>query len=83
MTWILIIVIGGILGWIASKIMRTDAQQGVFLNIVVGIIGAARAGFLLSCPWERTHSRFASSTGELRGKGGRGKGPCFGSIMPG
>jgi uncharacterized membrane protein YeaQ/YmgE (transglycosylase-associated protein family) len=48
MTWILIIVIGGILGWIASKIMRTDAQQGVFLNIVVGIIGAALAGFLLS-----------------------------------
>jgi uncharacterized membrane protein YeaQ/YmgE (transglycosylase-associated protein family) len=48
MTWILIIIIGGILGWIASKIMRTDAQQGVFLNIVVGIIGAALAGFLLS-----------------------------------
>jgi uncharacterized membrane protein YeaQ/YmgE (transglycosylase-associated protein family) len=48
MTWVLIIVIGGILGWIASKVMRTDAQQGVFLNIVVGIIGAALAGFLLS-----------------------------------
>ena len=48
MTWILIIIIGVILGWIASKIMRTDAQQGVFLNIVVGIIGAALAGFLLS-----------------------------------
>ena len=48
MTWILIIVIGGILGWIASKIMRTDAQQGVFLNIVVGVIGAALAGVLLS-----------------------------------
>ena len=38
MTWILIIAIGGILGWVASKIMRTDAQQGVFLNIVVGVI---------------------------------------------
>ena len=48
MTWILIIIVGGILGWIASKIMRTDAQQGVFLNIVVGIIGAMLAGFLLS-----------------------------------
>jgi uncharacterized membrane protein YeaQ/YmgE (transglycosylase-associated protein family) len=48
MTWIVIIIVGGILGWIASKIMRTDAQQGVFLNIVVGIVGAALAGFLLS-----------------------------------
>lgn len=48
MTWILIIIIGGILGWIASKIMRTDAQQGVFLNIVVGIVGAMLAGFFLS-----------------------------------
>jgi len=33
---------------IASKIMRTDAQQGIFLNIVVGIVGAMLAGFLLS-----------------------------------
>ena len=48
MTWILIIIIGGILGWIASKVMRTDAQQGIFLNIVVGIVGAMLAGFLLS-----------------------------------
>jgi uncharacterized membrane protein YeaQ/YmgE (transglycosylase-associated protein family) len=48
MTWILIIIVGGILGWLASKVMRTDAQQGIFLNIVVGIIGAALAGFLLS-----------------------------------
>jgi uncharacterized membrane protein YeaQ/YmgE (transglycosylase-associated protein family) len=48
MTWILIIIIGGILGWIASTIMRTDAQQGVFLNIVVGIVGAMLAGFFLS-----------------------------------
>ena len=45
---ILMIIIGGILGWLASKVMRTDAQQGVLLNIVVGILGAALAGFLLS-----------------------------------
>lgn len=48
MGWILIIIIGGILGWLASKVMRTDAQQGILLNIVVGIVGAALAGFLLS-----------------------------------
>ena len=48
MNLILWIIIGGILGWIASLIMRTDAQQGVGLNIVVGIIGALVAGFVLT-----------------------------------
>lgn len=48
MGWILIIIVGGILGWLASKVMRTDAQQGVILNIIVGIVGAALAGFLIS-----------------------------------
>ena len=48
MNFILWIIIGGILGWIASIIMRTNAQQGLFLNIVVGIIGALVAGFLLT-----------------------------------
>lgn len=48
LTWILIIIIGGILGWLASIIMRTDAQQGILLNIVVGIIGAILGGLLLS-----------------------------------
>jgi uncharacterized membrane protein YeaQ/YmgE (transglycosylase-associated protein family) len=42
------IIIGGLAGWIASKIMRTDAQQGILLNIVVGIVGALIGGFLLS-----------------------------------
>jgi len=48
MTWILIIIVGGIIGWLASLVMRTDAQQGILLNIVVGIIGAILGGFLLS-----------------------------------
>ena len=34
------LVMGGIIGWIASIIMRTNAQQGIFLNIIVGIVGA-------------------------------------------
>ncbi len=46
--WILIIVIGGILGWLASIIMRRDAQQGILLNIVVGIVGAILGGVLLA-----------------------------------
>jgi uncharacterized membrane protein YeaQ/YmgE (transglycosylase-associated protein family) len=45
---ILWLVVGGVLGWIASMIMRTDAQQGIVLNIVVGIVGAALAGLLIS-----------------------------------
>ena len=48
MGWILTIIVGGILGWLASKVIRTDAQQGIVLNIVVGVVGAALAGFLLS-----------------------------------
>ena len=48
MNLILWIILGGILGWIASLVMRTDAQQGLFLNIVVGIIGALVAGFVLT-----------------------------------
>ena len=48
MTWILIIVIGGVLGWLASIVMRRDAQQGILLNIVVGIVGAILGGLLLS-----------------------------------
>ena len=41
------LIVGGICGWLASMIMRTDAQQGIILNVVVGIVGAAIAGFLL------------------------------------
>ena len=43
MNFIIWIVIGGVLGWVASIIMRTNAQQGIFLNVVVGIIGALLA----------------------------------------
>ena len=45
---IVLLVVGGIVGWLASMIMRTDAQQGIFLNIVVGIIGAVLAGFIVT-----------------------------------
>jgi len=40
------LIVGGIVGWLASLVMRTDAQQGVILNIVVGIIGAFIAGLI-------------------------------------
>ena len=48
MTFILWIVIGGILGWLASIVMRTNAQQGILMNIVVGIVGAILGGLVLA-----------------------------------
>jgi uncharacterized membrane protein YeaQ/YmgE (transglycosylase-associated protein family) len=45
--WLLV---GALIGWLASMVMRTDAQQGVLLNIVVGIVGAIIGGFLLGGP---------------------------------
>lgn len=44
---IITLIVGGVLGWLASIVMRTDAQQGIFLNIVVGIVGALLGAFLL------------------------------------
>ena len=45
---IILLVVGGVLGWLASIVMRTDGQQGIILNVVVGIIGAFLAGFLIT-----------------------------------
>ncbi|WP_431850952.1 GlsB/YeaQ/YmgE family stress response membrane protein [Allosphingosinicella sp.] len=46
MNLIIALVIGGIIGWLASIVMRTDAQQGIFLNVVVGIVGSLLGSFL-------------------------------------
>ena len=48
MNFIIWLIVGGLIGWIASKIMRTDAQQGILLNVVVGIIGALLGGWLIT-----------------------------------
>ena len=42
------LVVGGIVGWLASIIMRRDAQQGILMNIVVGIVGAFIAGLIVN-----------------------------------
>lgn len=42
------LVVGGLIGWVASMIMRTDAQQGILLNVIVGIVGAFLGGMLLA-----------------------------------
>jgi uncharacterized membrane protein YeaQ/YmgE (transglycosylase-associated protein family) len=42
------LILGGIVGWLASLLMKTDAQQGLLLNVVVGIVGAMVGGWLIS-----------------------------------
>ena len=46
MNLIIFLIVGGIIGWLASMVMRTDGQQGIILNVVVGIIGSVIASFL-------------------------------------
>ncbi|MEO8544667.1 MAG: GlsB/YeaQ/YmgE family stress response membrane protein [Burkholderiaceae bacterium] len=48
MNIIIWLIIGGVIGWLASLVMKTDGQQGVFLNVIVGIIGAMIGGWVLS-----------------------------------
>jgi len=48
MNIIIWLVVGGLIGWVASMLMRTDGQQGVFLNVVVGVVGAVLGGWFLS-----------------------------------
>jgi uncharacterized membrane protein YeaQ/YmgE (transglycosylase-associated protein family) len=47
MGWIITLVVGGIIGWLASKVMKTDKQMGIVSNVLVGIIGSS-LGFWLA-----------------------------------
>lgn len=48
MNFIIWLIVGGLVGWLASLVMRTDARQGILLNVVVGIVGAFLGGLLIS-----------------------------------
>ena len=48
MNFLIWLIVGGVIGWIASMIMKTDQQQGIVLNIVVGIVGAMLGGWFIS-----------------------------------
>ena len=48
MGFLIWLIVGGIVGWLASLVMRTDGQQGILLNVVVGIVGAFLGGWLVS-----------------------------------
>ena len=48
MNLIVWLIVGGLIGWLASILMKTNDQQGMFLNVVVGIVGAMLGGWFLS-----------------------------------
>ena len=47
MGFLIWLIVGGVVGWLASLIMRTDGQQGILLNVIVGIVGAFIGGWLI------------------------------------
>ena len=48
MNFIIWLIVGGIIGWLASIVMKTNGQQGLFLNVIVGIVGAMLGGWVIS-----------------------------------
>ena len=48
MNFIIWLIVGAIVGWVASVVMRTNSQQGLLLDIIVGIVGAFVAGVVLT-----------------------------------
>ncbi len=48
MNFIIWVIVGGVIGWLASMLMNTNNQQGIFLNVVVGIVGAMLAGWFIA-----------------------------------
>lgn len=40
MSWIIALIIGGVIGWLASIVMRTNAQMGIITNVLVGVVGS-------------------------------------------
>jgi uncharacterized membrane protein YeaQ/YmgE (transglycosylase-associated protein family) len=48
MSFILWLIVGGLIGWVASIIMHTNDTQGKFLNVIVGIVGAFLGGLVIA-----------------------------------
>lgn len=48
MSWIILIIVGAIIGWLASLVMRTDAEQGLLWNIIIGIVGSLLGKWLFA-----------------------------------
>ena len=71
MYWIVTIIVGGIVGWLASMVMKTDKQMGILANVVVGIVGSS-VGFWLAA---RAGLRGVRPDRAVGGLGGRRGGP--------
>ena len=67
MNVIIWLIVGGVIGWLASKIMNTDAEQGIGLNVVVGIVGALLTGFFAVESIGGTAGSFAQFLTQLKG----------------
>jgi uncharacterized membrane protein YeaQ/YmgE (transglycosylase-associated protein family) len=48
MNFLIWLVVGGVIGWLASLLMKTNDQQGILLNVVVGVVGAMVAGWFIT-----------------------------------
>ncbi len=48
MGWLIVLLVGALIGWLASLVMNTDNQQGMFANILIGIVGSALGRWLFS-----------------------------------
>lgn len=48
MNFIIWLIVGGIIGWLASMVMKTDGQQGIVLNVIVGIVGSFLGGWVIA-----------------------------------
>ena len=48
MNFLVWLILGGVIGWLASMVMRTNDQQGMILNVIVGVVGAMIAGWFIS-----------------------------------
>jgi uncharacterized membrane protein YeaQ/YmgE (transglycosylase-associated protein family) len=46
MGWIVVILVGALIGWLASRVMSTDAQQGALANVVIGVVGSVLGSWL-------------------------------------
>jgi uncharacterized membrane protein YeaQ/YmgE (transglycosylase-associated protein family) len=40
MSWIITLIVGGVVGWLASLVMKTNAQMGLIANVIVGVVGS-------------------------------------------
>lgn len=53
------VIVGGLAGWLASKIMNTDKEMGIGANVVVGIVGAIIGGFLMQFLFDTNVDEFS------------------------